>query len=114
MIKPVLDVLFAQRDQLRNELTARDIHATNVVVGAQIIVNPPPPDPAAAAEKLYLQRLRARLRRVPLADADEETQDLTLDQLYITLDTRTRVLRETDEPKQRRRASPSPGEETAP
>ena len=91
LIKPILDALVSQRDALKAELNARDIHATNVVSGVQVIVNPPEPDPAEAAERLYLRRLRAHLRRMPLVDADENTQNLTLDQLYITLDTQTRV-----------------------
>ena len=74
-------------DQRNQQVT----HQTNVT-------NPPPPDPAkkalAAAQQRYLERLARHCQTLPLAalGGEEGTEgELTLDQVYIDLDTRSRV-----------------------
>jgi len=91
-VQDSLASLRTQRDEVKNQLNVNDLTADKVVVGTYIEFNPPPPpppDPALAAERAYLKALRTRLRRVPLADAMDIANAITLDQIYVSLDVET-------------------------
>ncbi|MFZ1599206.1 MAG: NACHT domain-containing protein, partial [Anaerolineae bacterium] len=90
-------------------VVARDIHGN-------VIINPPPsPDPARpdpdAPRRQYLTELRQWCQNLPLAalGSDEGTENaVTLDQVYIALDTNTHVPLTAEEKAQRQQESTFP------
>ena len=103
-IRASLESALAGLQQQHNEINAQTISATHVVAGTQInnpvfnIHEAPKPAPAEDLEAKYLKGLRKRLTRLPLGDSDDDAQGVTLENVYIALDTRTEV-ELTDEEK---------------
>ena len=103
-IRASLESALAGLQQQHNEINAQTISATHVVAGTQInnpvfnIHEAPKPAPAEDLEAKYLKGLRKRLTRLPLGDSDDDAQGVTLENVYIALDTRTKV-ELTDEEK---------------
>jgi formylglycine-generating enzyme required for sulfatase activity len=85
----------------RGDVVAKgDIHARDIVTGTQINVygQPavPPPDPCAEIERKYLRALRQQVVELPLAALEDEGADsrsprVTLDRVYIALNTQSTV-----------------------
>jgi formylglycine-generating enzyme required for sulfatase activity len=86
----------------RGDVVAKgDIHARDIVTGVKVtnIYNPPappPPDPCADIERKYLRALRQQAVELPLAALEDEGADsrsprVTLDRVYIALNTQSTV-----------------------
>ena len=81
----------AALENVISQIYAEKIEATNVVSGLQVNIHPGAPDPAVAAKRTYLQKLRTRCNRLAIPIDGDESRPITLRDIYIDLDTRTRV-----------------------
>ena len=104
-IRATLEAALKGLHQQHNEINAQSISATNAVAGNQLnnpvfninIHEPGKPAPTDDPETKYLKGLRKRLTRLPLGDSDDDAQGVTLESVYIALDTRTQLELTDDE-----------------
>ena len=105
---------FVGRD--KNILQANNINGIAVVGDGNVINTSPDPEEIAKrqrekARRAYLTELRATCNALPLAAMGEDegmSADITLDHIYIALDTTTRIKKEKQEKTKKKRASEEP------